>query len=56
MATKSIYKNVNLKSKVLTKGLVEALEHAEEKKGKEVQLKKCFEEVKGNDLKTLFGI
>lgn len=54
MATKSIYKNVNLKSKVLTRGLIEALENAMGKKSKEVQLQKSFEEVKGNDLKTLF--
>ena len=51
MATKSIYKNVNLKNKTLTRGLVLALENAMDKKGKEVQLQKAFEEVKGDKIK-----
>lgn len=54
MATKSIYKNVNIKNKVLAKGLLTALENAEGRKGKEVQLQKSFEEIRGDDLKKLF--
>lgn len=56
MATKSIYKNVNVKSKVLARNLVSALENAENKTAKEVKLTKSFREVKGDDLKKLFDI
>ena len=50
MTTKSIYKNVNIKSKNLTMGLVKALVTARNKKSKEVILTKSFKEVKGYDL------
>lgn len=56
MATKSIYKNVNIKSKDLTKGLLNALEHGMGKKAKEVIFTKAVEEVKGEDIKKYFGV
>lgn len=55
MATNSIYKNVNLKSKTLTKGLILALENAMNKQEKKVQISKSVKEIKGNDLKKIFG-
>lgn len=56
MATKSICKNINIKNKTLTRGLVTALENAIERKGKDVVLSKAFEEVKGENIKNLFGV
>lgn len=56
MATKSIYKNVNIKSKDLTKGLINALEYGMGKKAKEVIFTKSVEEVKGEDIKKYFGV
>ncbi|ELC8463709.1 MAG: hypothetical protein E6278_12545 [Clostridium perfringens] len=56
MATRSIYKNVNLRSRELTRGLVNALEHGRGKKSKVVELSKSFEEVKGEDIKKYFGV
>ncbi|MFR1823121.1 MAG: hypothetical protein ACLSXJ_07115 [Clostridium saudiense] len=56
MATKSIYKNVNIKSKDLTKGLINALEYGMGKKAKEVIFTKAVEEVKGEDIKKYFGV
>ncbi len=55
MATKSIYKNVNIKSKVLARNLVSALENAEGKKSQNVIFTKSFQEVKGDDLRKLFN-
>ena len=55
MATKSIYKNVSLKNKTLTRGLILALENAMNKQEKEVQISKSVKEIKGNDLKKIFG-
>ncbi|XZJ90129.1 hypothetical protein ACSXB0_15220 [Clostridium perfringens] len=56
MATKSIYKNVNLRSRELTRGLVNALEHGRGKKSKVVEFSKSVEEVKGEDIKKYFGV
>lgn len=55
MATKSIYKNVNIKGRDLTVGLVNALENAKNKKSKEVTITKSFQELKGDDLRKYFG-
>lgn len=55
MATKSIYKNVNLKNKTLARGLILALENAMNKQEKEVQVSKSVKEIKGNDLRKIFG-
>ena len=55
MATKSICKNVNLKNKTLTRGLVLALENAINKEAKEVHMSKSVKQIKGNELKNLFG-
>lgn len=56
MATKSIYKNVNLRSRELTRGLVNALEHGRGKKSKVVEFSRSVEEVKGEDIKKYFGV
>lgn len=55
MATKSIYKNVNLKNKTLTRGLILALENAMDKQEKEVQISKSVKEIKKNDIMRIFG-
>lgn len=55
MATKSICKNVNLKNKTLTRGLVTALENASKKQEKEVQMSKSVKEIKRKDLLKIFG-
>lgn len=56
MATKSIYKNVNIKSRDLARGLVNALEHGKGKKSKTVEFSKSVEEVKGDDIKKYFEV
>lgn len=55
MATKSIYKNVNLKNKTLTRGLILALENAMDKQEKEVQISKSVKEINKNDIMRIFG-
>lgn len=55
MATKSITKNVNITSKRLGRSLADALENAKGKSFKDVQLQRTFSEVKGEDLKKIFG-
>lgn len=55
MATKSITKNINITSKHLGRSLVDALENAKGKSFKDVQLQRTFSEVKGEDLKKIFG-
>lgn len=55
MATKSIYKSIHLKNRALCRGLVNALESAQNKKSKEVVMTKKVREVKGDELKKLFG-
>ena len=55
MATKSILKNVGITDKRLAKGLLSALENAEKKQSKTVELKRRLEEVKGEDIKEHLG-
>lgn len=55
MATKSIYKNVSIKSRPLGKGLVLALENAKNKKSKEVVLSKKCQSIHKDKIKELFG-
>lgn len=56
MATKSITKNININSKSAGKNLVFALENAHNKKAKEVSLQRTFSELKGDEIKKLFGV
>ena len=46
MATKSIYKEIRIKDKLFCKTFVSALENAQNKKGKEVTLKRRVDEVR----------
>ncbi|MEA1959965.1 MAG: hypothetical protein U9N81_01515 [Bacillota bacterium] len=55
MATKSIYKNVVIKDKRLSKNLLSALENAQNKGSKDVQLSKSYREIKKSQIKELFG-
>lgn len=55
MATKSIYKNVNIKSEDSTKELISALEYSMCKKNEKVIFAKEVEEIKGEDIKKYFG-
>ena len=54
MATKSIFKDVKIRDKHLGRGLVSALENAENKKAKEVHMSKICSEVKGSRVKEIF--
>lgn len=54
MATKSILKNVDIKDKKLGRALVIALEHASEKKNKDVQLSRTYEDVRAEKLRSIF--
>lgn len=55
MATKSILKNVDIKSPKLGKSLVVALENASGKKTKNVTLSRTYSEAHGEKLKDIFG-
>lgn len=55
MATKSISKNITIKDKCFARSLVLALENASNKKSKKIVLEKKCREVKGEDIKRLFG-
>lgn len=55
MATKSIYKNINIKNKSVCRSLIKALENAKNKQSKEVVLSKKCIELKGSDIKKIFG-
>ncbi len=55
MATRSIYKDVVIKNKTLGRGLVNALEHAKDKKCKEVTMQKQLTNVKKDKIKEIFG-
>jgi|ADurb_Total_1013_FD_contig_21_1924691_length_248_multi_5_in_0_out_0_1 hypothetical protein len=55
MATKSIFKNVVIKDKQLTKNLVSALENAQKKGSKVVRLSKSYHEVKKDRIKDFWG-
>lgn len=56
MATKSILKNINIRNRLLCRNLLIALENAEGKKGKKVILSKPYVEVKGKEIKEIFGV
>ncbi|MDD3268468.1 MAG: hypothetical protein PHX14_04040 [Syntrophomonadaceae bacterium] len=55
MATKSIYKNVVIKNKQLSKNLASALENSQNKSSKHIQLSKSCSEVKKGQIKTILG-
>ena len=55
MATKSILNSVRIKKKDMAKGLVSALSNAENKSSKHVVLARNLDEVKSEDIKSLFG-
>lgn len=55
MATKSITKDVVVRSKPLAKNLVRALENAQNKNSKEVVMSRTVHEIKGENLREMFG-
>lgn len=55
MATKSIYKNVKIKNRYLSHSFISALENASGKKDKEVVFQRKVRDVRGEDIKKLFG-
>lgn len=55
MATKSITKNVVVRTKPLAKGFIRAAENAQQKSSKDVILSKTVHELKGPILKEIFG-
>lgn len=55
MATKSICKNVSIRSVSLSRKLINALENAKDKESKEVVISKECRELKGESIKLLFG-
>lgn len=55
MATKSITKNVVLRSKPLARNFIRAVENAEGKASKTVAVSKTVHELKGQTLKDIFG-
>ena len=56
MATKSFQKNVRVDDRSMVRGLVNALEHAEKKSAKTVELSRPLTEVRGDGIKSLFGV
>lgn len=54
MATKSITKNVVIRSKPLVRNFVRALENAEGKSSKTVVVDKTVHEIKGDALREMF--
>lgn len=55
MATKSIYKDITIRDKALSRNLLHALDSAQNNKSKTVVLTKKCQEVKGSKIKDLFG-
>lgn len=55
MATNSICKNITIKKGYEGHRLVSALENASRKKGQSIVINKKCREVKGEQIKTLFG-
>lgn len=55
MATKSILKNVDIKSKRLGKGFVSALELAKRRNGKQVQFSQNVDYLSKENVKDFFG-
>lgn len=56
MATKSIYKDVRITDKALCRQLVSALENAEKKHGKDVEMSKKVSNVSIDELATFFKV
>lgn len=56
MATKSILKNVNIKTADDAKRFVEAMEHTENKKAKDVVISRTCSEASKEDIKRMFGV
>ena len=56
MATKSIYKNINIRTKETCRRLANALENASDKQAKDVVFSKKVREVKKEDIKKLFTL
>lgn len=55
MATKSIFKNIVIKDRSLSRKLVLALENAKGKSSKHVVLSKSYHEAKKGQIKDIFG-
>lgn len=55
MATKSIYHTVSIKDKHLCKRFISALEHAQEKKSKEVVISKKVTEASIDQIRSMFA-
>ena len=56
MATKSILKDIDIREKHMGRKLVNALENAKGKQGKEVSFSKACSTIKKGKIKELFGI
>ncbi len=55
MATKSMTKNVVIRSKPLARNFIRAIEDASKKSSKDVVISRTVHEIKGDKLKELFG-
>ena len=55
MATKSIYKHIKVKDRYMCRNLVSALENAHAKKSTPVRFQRGVSDVRGEDIKKLFG-
>lgn len=55
MATKSIYKDITIKSKPLARNFISALENAKNKKSKQVTLRKKYTKLDKSRIKDMFG-
>ena len=55
MATKSMTKNVVVRSKPLARNFIRAVENAERKTGKDVLMSRSVHELKGSVLKEMFS-
>jgi hypothetical protein len=55
MATKSILKNIDIKDKKMARLIISALEYSKDKRSKNVVLRRTCQELKGGNIKDLFG-
>lgn len=55
MATNSIYKEMRVKDRKYCRNFVAALENAEKKSSKDVVVSKLVKEIKGDNLRKMFG-
>lgn len=55
MATKSFLKNIDIKDRDMARSFVSALENSENKKSKDVVLKRTCQEIKSEKIKAIFG-